>query len=351
MNSRERVLKAINLEEPDRVPLFDIIRNDAVIEHYSRQQLTWDNAERSVHRALGNMLDMTRSVRYPHREETVRGEDGALRQYERWTTWTLEHPFRTTEELATWIRKDIQRLRSVDPRASTDEYVDRFQAVQNDIGDAVVLWGLAEVGMGTYQCGLELYSYLYADDPCLMSEWIQASNDLSVAKIEALGHPELSPVAFVGEDIAGSHGPLFSPAFLEREFFPRLREVIEAYHGKGIKVLYHSDGDIWPVMPDLISAGIDGLNPLDRQAGMHPGPLKERYGDRLFFAGGIDCVHLLPFGTPKEVREATRQAIRDGGSGGGYFVGSSSEIGPDIPLENVIAMVETVKQEGTYPIS
>jgi len=102
--------------------------------------------------------------------------------------------------------------------------------------------------------------------------------------------------------------------------------------------MFHSDGNLFPILDDLIHCGIDGLNPLEN---MDLRKLRERCPE-LFLAGGIDCSNLLPFGTPEKVSLAVEKAIKN--TEKGYFLGSTSEIHPDIPLENIKAMIDTARR-------
>jgi uroporphyrinogen decarboxylase len=112
---------------------------------------------------------------------------------------------------------------------------------------------------------------------------------------------------------------------------------VAAWHAKGVKVVFHSDGNVWPLLPDLIATGVDGLNPLEVAAGMHPGEIRQRYPHLLLF-GGISYAGVLLHGSPAQVAEVTRDTIRRASPG--YFVGSDTELGDDIPLANALAMYE-----------
>ncbi|WP_041643901.1 uroporphyrinogen decarboxylase family protein [Mahella australiensis] len=147
-------------------------------------------------------------------------------------------------------------------------------------------------------------------------------------------------------DIAYKNGPIFSPTFLRKEFFPRLKRLNDTYHEAGVKCLFHSDGNLMPIMDDLVAAGIDGINPMEVIAGMSIKEVRQRYGHKIFITGGIDVSQLMAFGTPEEVRQACVQAIEYAG-GIGYFLGSTTELHPDIPAENILAMVEVAH---TYKI-
>jgi len=153
----------------------------------------------------------------------------------------------------------------------------------------------------------------------------------------AKGLPDDDPfeMCFMGEDMAFKTGPVVRPSWLAEHYFPRLKRVVDAIHARGKKVMFHSDGNLNPIMDNLVEAGIDALNPVEIAAGMDIGDLHQRYPD-LVFAGGIDVSHLLPFGTPQQVRDATVRAIDD--AEGRILVGSSTEVHESVPLENFLAM-------------
>ncbi len=130
-----------------------------------------------------------------------------------------------------------------------------------------------------------------------------------------------------------------------------LRRTIEPLTKAGIKTIFHSDGYVMPIIDDMIEAGIDGLNPIEPIAGMDIGYLKRQYGEKLVLVGNVDCSQVLPLGTREEVIEATKSCIREASPGGGHFIGSSSEIVPATPIENILAFYETVHEYGSYPIT
>jgi uroporphyrinogen decarboxylase len=135
---------------------------------------------------------------------------------------------------------------------------------------------------------------------------------------------------------------LYSPGFLRKEIFPRIKRQNDAWHEHGIKCLYHSDGYLMDVLDDLVDTGIDGLNPIEIVAGMSLKEVRQKY-PKLFLAGGIDMSQLLSNGTPDEVRENCRQSIQDAYPG--YFMGSTTEADNSCKPENLIAMYE-VAMEG-----
>jgi uroporphyrinogen-III decarboxylase len=108
-----------------------------------------------------------------------------------------------------------------------------------------------------------------------------------------------------------------------------------------VKVAYHSDGNILPIIPDLVEIGLDVLNPI-QPACMDPAQLKQLYGDRLCFWGSIDEQHTLPFGSPEDVRQEILQRLNTIGQNGGLIIGPTHHVQLDTPMENFWAMVNTI---------
>jgi len=113
LTKRERVMRAMRFQEVDRVPLYDILQNDAIIEHYSGEKLLPGNGARLTGIAVGRTLDMTRVASGPiESPQVIRADNGPVYQQERWTSWIVERPFHDMPELAEWVQSDIRRIGS-----------------------------------------------------------------------------------------------------------------------------------------------------------------------------------------------------------------------------------------------
>jgi uroporphyrinogen decarboxylase len=155
-------------------------------------------------------------------------------------------------------------------------------------------------------------------------------------------------MVILGDDYAHNHGPMMSPALFQEFILPRLKRMVDAIHEEGALCIKHSDGNLYPILDMIVSAGPDGLNPIEPVAGMELGRTRKLVGDRLCLVGNIDCAWLLPFGTPAEVREAVRQAITEAAPAGPYIVSSSNSIHSSCKAENLVAMVEAAHEFGRY---
>jgi uroporphyrinogen decarboxylase len=150
-------------------------------------------------------------------------------------------------------------------------------------------------------------------------------------------------VWFFGNDFGSQGGLLLSRDMWREFFYDNIRKLADLAHGYGLKVMMHSCGGIAEIIPDLIDAGVDILDPIQvTAAGMEPRALAERFGGRVVFHGGVDTQNVLPFGTPEEVAEHAREVTATLGAKGGYLFAPSQVLGPDIPLENIVTMYEAV---------
>ncbi len=161
------------------------------------------------------------------------------------------------------------------------------------------------------------------------------------------------------DDLAAQNGLLISPKLYRRFLKPVQKKYFEFVksHTDAI-LLYHSDGNVLPLLDDLLEIGIDAINPVQPSAMGDPASdsghslaaVKAQYGDRLIFWGAIDTHHVLPNGSPEDVQAEVRQRLRELGAGGGYVLSSVHSILVDVPPENVLAMADAARSFGTYPL-
>ena len=164
--------------------------------------------------------------------------------------------------------------------------------------------------------------------------------------MEALRRSELSDTSiWIFDDIASNKGLLISPRAYERLFLPQVRRMVEAFKGAGAAhVGYHSDGDVRAVLDGLIDAGISILNPVEPRANMDVVELRQHYGQKLTFVGGLCNTLILPTGSVDEIRRHVEQVL-SAGDGGGLIIGSHS-ISSDIPQERYELLMEVLHQHG-----
>jgi hypothetical protein len=363
MTARQRIERTLRGELPDRLPVFDLIQHIPLIEYTTGRKVTLQNGLDLVCKTIGHWLDITRGISPPVEEKFIRHDDGFVYKQEWWTTWLIERPFNDVKGLLDYIPRNIEELhnrkfgdmftfagKSNVWGASSKSPREQFLELQEKCGENTVIFpNESPVGLDTahVRAGLDLLVYAYAENPQLVSDWLEALNWAEIQRVHETADFALSPVALVFADIASTEQVFFSPKFLRKEFFPRLAKLVAAWHEHGVKVIYHSDGNLWAVLEDFHQVGIDGINPLEPLSKMYAGDVRKAYPEWILM-GGIDVSQLLPFGTETEVRQAVRKTIDDAGATGRFWIGSTTEIHPAAKLDNVLAMWDEIEKYGYY---
>lgn len=154
---------------------------------------------------------------------------------------------------------------------------------------------------------------------------------------------------FTASDIADNSGPFFNPQQMERWIYPNLRRWVDEVRAMGLFSILHSDGDLNRYINELASSGVNALQAIDTIAGMDIVASKAKVAGRLCLCGNVDCGLLLT-GTPEQIFESTKQLLLACKPGGGFVLGASNAVQPDVPAANYRAMIDAWKQYGSYSV-
>ena len=152
---------------------------------------------------------------------------------------------------------------------------------------------------------------------------------------------------FTASDIADNSGPFFSPPQMERWIYPFLHRWSDSVRSFGLFAILHSDGDLTSCMDRLAASGVDAIQAIDPVAGMNIEAVKQQVSGRVCLCGNIDCGLLLT-GTPDRVFESTRRLLVACKPGGGFVLGASNAVQPEVPMANYRAMIAAWRQFGRY---
>jgi uroporphyrinogen decarboxylase len=154
-----------------------------------------------------------------------------------------------------------------------------------------------------------------------------------------------------GDDYAGNTNTIMSPAMFREFIKPCLERLVNVIkeHNSDTKIMLHSDGAITKLLPDIIDLGVDVIHPLEPLPATNLTAVKEEFGEKVAFLGGIDISHAMP-GRVEDVITETRRRIAQLAPGGGYILAPSNHLQADVPAENVVTLFETARQFGEYPI-
>ncbi|NIN64527.1 MAG: hypothetical protein GTO63_07455 [Anaerolineae bacterium] len=381
MNSRDRIQCSLSHSEPDRVPL-DIGGSDVTGIH------------RDAYRSLARCLGLEEEVPIWHRvqqlalpgEDVLEGFEVDVRPLfpnppDNWRPEVKDAGARLTFEDEWGVEWAMPKRRGLyydmirhplahvsgAPELTNWKWPDganpgRFRGLRDRAEDlaargVAVTMGVAYGGILESASWLRGYESFYGDlirDPGLVEAILDATLrfhlDFWAAALNEVG--DLIDVAVEYDDLGGQFGPLISPEMYRQYVKPRHKELFSFVkeHSRAA-VFFHSCGAVAELIPDFIEIGVDIFNPVQvSAAGMgDTRRLKREFGDELtFWGGGVDTQHVLPRGTPEQVREAVKRRIDDLAPGGGFVFAAVHNIQPDVSPENVIAMWEAWKEYGAY---
>ncbi|MBW2084987.1 MAG: hypothetical protein JRI54_03040 [Deltaproteobacteria bacterium] len=344
LTGQERVLKALNLQEPDMVPHYDGVDRkvmNAILPYASGSKFV----EYMDHDAIGN-YDKINAWRYDTVDESkkiARNQWGAL---ERFTSEALGHPF----EPAIKSEKDLEGYVPPDPDEEwrykdVERIIKRYKGHRAVYAHATDVFNIAS----DFLLGPEAYYNAIIKNPDLVDRVNEIVLNYNLKYLKNCLELDVDFLYITG-DFAMTKGPMVSPKHTARFLTPPLKKQVELARGMNVPVLKHTDGNIWKIIDLLVETGINALHPIDPIAGMDIGEMKAKYGDRLCLVGNVNCGATLSWGTIEEVRQEVKDCIRKAGLGGAYICTSSNSVHSGAKLENYVAMVEAIREFGKYPL-
>jgi len=347
MNARERVLTALNGGTPDRMPI-DLWLVPELVEKM-KAHLGVDD-ELDVYRTLD--VDKIAWLGIPYRGVVLRDPNEQVDV----NHWGVR--FETVQANANTEYSEVSHrpLQGMDDPAALADYP---WPDPNDFDYAVAAAEAKQlasefVTLGPWVSLFEVYCSMRSLEDALMDT--VANPDFVHAALDRIAWSQgemmrrfleaadgAIDLVFVSDDVGTQQSLLMSPAAFDEFLFPRLKAWCDTVHEHGAKVFFHTDGAAEPLIPRLIQAGIDVLNPIQHACpGMDRASLKAKYGDAIAFHGGIENQQILPFGTPEEVAAETRECIELLGPDR-YVPCSCHFAQADTTVDNIMAMVETAR--------
>jgi len=356
MNSKERFSAACNFIKPDRPPV-------DYLAHY--------NIDKKLKEYLGvrseeELLDRLGCDFYYLPGRDISQNEGFMRFYKgkrldvtdkertcplgiRWHRGAYDSKFSVDEAIAGPLQnaesgKDI--LRHDWPKVSDFDFSPLIRECEEH-RDKVIIGGLWTGIMGdSYRMhGFQNFLMNIVLKPEMIRTLINRITDMYLElndSVFSLLKGKLD-VWFFGNDFGSQKGLLLSPDMWYEFFFDNIKKLTSLAHSYGLKVMMHSCGSISEIIPYLIDAGVDILDPIQVTArGMEPEVLGQKFGGRIVFHGGIDTQQVLPNAEPEEVKKHVMHVVEALNCKGGYIFAPSQILGADIPVENIIAMYEAV---------
>lgn len=383
MNSRERVLRALEHKEPDRIP-FDLggmnqsgihciayteLRNHLGLPNKSAriQNIIMQSAyiDKDFSERLKTDFRLVYSDWANPGKAEIHKEDGYLTYVDEWMInrimpemngyyFDMRPPYPLNGDNFKELFKTYKWPDPLEENRYTGLETEAMEAGKS--GNAVVLMGICP-GI------VEMYSWLRGTESFYMDLIAEQANvnmildklcDIKIAFWEKVLLKIGASIDIVNEadDMASQNSMLFSPEIYRKLIKPYHRRLFSRIKkaAPNVKIVFHSCGAVRPIIPDLIDIGIDALNPIQVNAkGMEPVELKREYGrDLCFWGGGIDTQKYLVEGSPEQIKDHVRQNIESLAPGGGYIFATTHTIQPGVPPENIMIMWDTLQRYGVY---
>lgn len=377
MNHRERFFTALDLKEPDCVPITDLGLDPPIVRALMGEALQSSSFGKEVFSMSGGSESWQSSVDYRlalvqackkldfDAVPVLSASSLTTKRYkpritdqnrfvDQWGRIMQTSPKAKTTFFVGGTVNTPEDLENYDPPDAFDSDVVEMMDVlmkplrSEDIVTMAILfsgWHLAfQVRGGIDKIGIDFYrNPSFARK--LLDKLGRACQGIAQAAIEAG-----VDVLFVADDYADNHGPLISPKFFREFELPNLKRIVEIGKKRGVAVLKHSDGNLYPILDDIIDTGIDGLHPIEPGA-MDLADIKAKYGKTICLFGNVDCRYVLSFGREEDVRKDVRRCIDAAARGGGFVLTSSNSLHANVKVENIHAMVEEARKYGKYPLA
>lgn len=356
MNHRERVLTALHHETPDRCPL----QVSFTPEFAERLRANLQVKGQRVHNPHGggNTYELERTLG----EDMLLVSVGWANSYYQqsgdytdewgisWKEIEYQTPFGVghyTEPAGHPLAEDQQVLSYKGPDPYRPELYRDAECVIHNFKDEYWIVGVTVTTIFECAWALRGYERLLADfilNPDLAEHILEIPYQYHLTAAKKLVEMGVDMI-WIGDDVGTQNRMLMSPNHWRQYLKPKMADFIAALKAinPDVKVAYHSDGFIYPIIPELIEIGLDVLNPV-QPASMDPARLKKDFGQSLCFWGSIDEQHTLPFGKPEDIRAEVLTRLRTIGENGGLIIGPTHHVQLDTPMENFWALIETVTQ-------
>ncbi len=395
MNAKERVLNAINHEEPDKVPSFELsIDNLKICEHFGEKyvfQGLIESFEKTNELCQGDIEALTNTIlkateTKSYLKNTLKqhlnlyhkigidmatvpftgyilfpkicykdyfiDEYGRIFDLKRNPSDQMDIAYYKTGYFSNFEEySDFESPEPRDPRR--EKYFKTMKKIEKEYNGEIFvipsIWGIFE---STWQSfGFTNFSKLLASEGKLKNVF-DDRGQFAVDLVKAFIDWGEDGVILIYDDYGYKSGLLMSPKNYREYILPWIEEICNIAHKHGVKIILHSCGDVFPLFKDVVDIGVDAIHPIEPTTA-NPEydifKLHKQYGDKLTFIGNVSPQDLFDK-DPQYIRDYTKNLIKTLGPNGGYILSSGHSINPAVKLENFLAMYNTLEEYGSYPI-
>ena len=369
MDPRERFFRALDLEEPDYIPVTDLALDPPIVDailgkRFSGEVFTMAGGSVGWEKSLSYRLALVEACKKLGFDAVPALSDYSLttkdykpkyidgkRYIDHWgRIMQVSVGAKTTFFVGGTVNsyEDLESYEPPDPyHPDVIEAIDKIMGELKGENIAIIAqchsgWHMAfQVRGGIDKILIDFYR-----NPSFVKKLMDkiAKSCQGFAKVMAEAGVD---ALFVTDDYADRKGPFMNLKIFREYELPNLKEIVNIGRRHGIPVLKHTDGNIYPILEDIIESGIDCLHPIEPEV-MSLEDIKDRYGSKICLAGNVDCKYVLPFGDEEDVRRDVRRCIDAAAYGGGFILTSSNSLHANVKVENIYVMVKEARRYGKY---
>jgi uroporphyrinogen-III decarboxylase len=371
MNHRERFFTALELKEPDFVPITDLALDPPIVEavlgkKLDRTVLTMAGGSNSWQSSIDYRLSLFEACKKLDFDAVAALSDYSLTTKDYKPKYIDEKRYidhwgrimQTNKESKTtyFVGGIVNSPEDLDKYEPPDPFhPDVIEMMQKTIkrikGEDIVI--MAQCHSGWHMAfqvrgGVDKLSIDFYKNPSFAHKLFDKISKTCQGFAKSLIEAGID-VLFVTDDYADNKAPMMNPRLFREYELPRLKEIVNIAKKYSVPLIKHSDGNLYPILDDIVNSGISGLHPIEPGV-MNLKDVKEKYGSKICLAGNVDCRLVLPFGDEETVRKDVRRCIDEAAKGGGYILTSSNSIHANVKVENVYTMVDEARKYGKYPL-
>jgi len=341
MNQKERVICALELKQPDRIPVLEWSVDERIRKKIIKNSTILDIVE---------YLDLDGLTLKPNfkkkniKEDLYMDEWGCIRKNsDQFIDIIIESPIKNIKDYKKFVFPEINAEH-------------RFKDIENAIkrfgeNKAIVL-NIRDIFSDLRDLlGYENALISLVQDLDYVEKFLELIMEYNTEVARVVNKKYGINILVTTDDIADNHGLIFNPNLFFNFFGPKFKRLISDLKDMGYYCIKHCDGNIMEIIEYFVSSGIDCIDPVDPTANMDIKLIKEKYGKKVCIKGNVNCTTTLVSGSLNDVENSVKYCIKNAGLNGGYILSSSNTIHSGVKVENFLKMVSSAKKYGKYPLN